>query len=91
MTISAATAKSAIVTIRGTYTAHTFTPVSIEAPDGMHITGPSLYALSATVDSLIFRLNGETSCDGTWEIQITMKRKDLPGPSENIQKPNKKK
>ena len=91
MTTPANPVKPITATIRGTAIARTFTPGSIVIPDGTRITGLSRYVRNAIDDLLTILLNGQTFCEGIWEIQITMRQKDSLGVSESIQKPNKKK
>jgi len=67
-------AEKITVTIRGTSSALTFTPESIETQDGTPITELSPYVQSAIEDLLIFLWSGPTSSKDTWEIQITMKQ-----------------
>ena len=89
--MSANHAEKIIATIRATFTPPTYIPASTEIRDGIAISGPWHYVRNVTVDTLISLLSGLHSSEDTWEIQITMKRKDLPGSAESSPRQSEKK
>ncbi|MHC4989330.1 MAG: hypothetical protein ACYTFX_12710 [Planctomycetota bacterium] len=91
MTTPAATAKKITGTIQGTYTAHTSTLASIAVQGGTLSTGLSHSALDVIDDLLTSLLNGQTSSEGSWAIQITIMPSDSRGRLESIQRQKEKK
>jgi len=76
MTTPVFTAKPTTDMIQDIVIAHTFTPESTEAPDGTQRMEQLRSVLNVIEDLQTTLWSGETSSDDTWEIVITMRRKD---------------
>ena len=88
MTTLAVTVDVTTDTTQDISTVPTYTLENIEIRDGTLTTGLWPYVRNAIDDLLTIPSSGLTFSDGSWEIVITMKQKDLLGSPVNLLEPN---